>query len=185
MAQPQQAETLTIEEAVQWYEQVRSAISVDRDLQVRIAQGLSTGVSYDHLLNLPVAEVISHYEALLAEHEKVCCLNLLATAEAILRADYLYRAKQKWPDAASVAFRSLYKSKSKRAQLVEDLLEVWKDATGKPTLIGELVGAFNYRNWLAHGRYWHPGLGQSYDVASLLLIIQEAFGALGPDFDWV
>ncbi len=184
MAQPEQAETLSIAGALQWHEQVRTAVISDRRTQVQIAQGLLTAAPHSHLIGLTVDELHAHYGRLLKELEKLCCLNLLAAAEAILRTDYLYRAKKKAADAASVEFRKLYKSKSKKASLVEDLLVVWKNVTGEIAVIGELVGAFNYRNWLAHGRYWHPGLGQAYDVSSLSIIIELAFDALGPDFDW-
>ncbi len=105
MAQPEQAETLSIAGALQWHEQVRTAVISDRRTQVQIAQGLLTAAPHSHLIGLTVDELHAHYGRLLKELEKLCCLNLLAAAEAILRTDYLYRAKKKAADAASVEFR--------------------------------------------------------------------------------
>jgi hypothetical protein len=49
-------------------------------------------------------------------------------------------------------------------RLDEDILEGWKmHGTAPARLIGQVRGAFRFRHWLAHGRYWLPKLGQKYD----------------------
>lgn len=40
-------------------------------------------------------------------------------------------------------------------------------------LLGELAGAFRYRHWLAHGRYWQPKLGRKYDYLSVFGLAYE------------
>jgi hypothetical protein len=59
------------------------------------------------------------------------------------RIDYLTRCYKKGKDSLSRDFRTLYKNKSHRASLEEDILEIWKKHF--PTvqsLISELIGAF-------------------------------------------
>jgi hypothetical protein len=49
-------------------------------------------------------------------------------------------------------------------------------------LIGDLRGAFNFRHWLAHGRYWEPKLGRNYDfvtVYGLAASVLSSFPLLG------
>jgi hypothetical protein len=43
--------------------------------------------------------------------------------------------------------------------------DVWVDNSSVPRsiIIGDLRGAFRFRHWLAHGRYWTPKLGRRYD----------------------
>jgi hypothetical protein len=47
------------------------------------------------------------------------------------------------------------------------------------SVISDLRGALNYRNWLAHGRYWVAKLGRKYDFFSVLTLainIQKELG---------
>ena len=43
-------------------------------------------------------------------------------------------------------------------------------------LIGDLRGAFRFRHWLAHGRYWNPKLGQKYDFVSVYSLAANVLG---------
>jgi hypothetical protein len=44
------------------------------------------------------------------------------------------------------------------------------------SLIDDLIGAFGYRNWLAHGRYWIPKLGRKYDYESVYKPAEDILG---------
>ena len=37
-------------------------------------------------------------------------------------------------------------------------------------LIGDVRGAFKFRHWVAHGRYWVAKLGRKYDFAYVHLL---------------
>jgi hypothetical protein len=41
-------------------------------------------------------------------------------------------------------------------------------------IIGELRGAFKFRHWLAHGRYWKPKFGRRYDFNDIYTIADIA-----------
>jgi len=106
-------------------------------------------------------------------------MSLLAAVEAAFRIDYLQRCYQKKKDDVSRQFWDIYKEKDTRASLEDDIFEVWKNATsGSSKLIAELRGAFKFRHWLAHGRYWTPKLGQRYDYLSVYPLVLQALSSL-------
>jgi len=110
----------------------------------------------------------------LSETDTASGFTLLASLEASFRTDYYLRVNMKRKDLLSQAFFALYQSKGLRVSLEEDILEQWK-VYGKANnqLIGELRGAFKFRHWLAHGRYWIPKLGQKYDYYSLYVLAER------------
>ena len=63
-----------------------------------------------------------------------------------------------------------------RASLEDEILEAWRDhADGARQVVSELRGAFKYRHWLAHGRYWVPKLGRKFDYHGIHLLAQTVF----------
>ncbi len=111
---------------------------------------------------------------------------VLTALEAAFRIDYLYRCQKKMKDDLSRAFRVIYKERRGEVSLDEDIFETWKGKSSAPgpRLIGELRGAFNFRHYLAHGRYWEPKLGRKYDfnfVYSLADDVLNSFPLLNFD----
>ena len=91
-------------------------------------------------------------------------LTVLASVEAAFRIDYLQRCYRRGKDPVSRAFRDIYKAKRQHASLEDEIFEVWVGNSSVPrSIIGKLRGAFRFRHWLAHGRYWTPKLGRRYD----------------------
>ena len=95
-------------------------------------------------------------------------MTLLASIEASFRVDYLQRHYAKKKDPLSRAFQSLYREKQQNVSLLDDILDAWKTHSDiRPGLISDIRSAFRYRHWLAHGRYWVPKLGRSYDFETI------------------
>jgi hypothetical protein len=114
---------------------------------------------------MPMHEVRSN---ILAEVDRTSALSVLSCVEAAVRSDYLRRVYDREKDDMSRALRAIYKLKEERARLDDDLLFCWRDHSGiSKALVRELIGAFNYRNWLAHGRYWTPRFGRRYDFSTV------------------
>jgi len=114
----------------------------------------------------------------LAELDRNTTMNLLAAVEAAFRIDYLQRCYQKRRDEVSRQFQKIYKERNTRASLEDEIFEVWKNHTaGSKKLIGDLRGAFKFRHWMAHGRYWAPKLGQKYDYLSVYALAQAALSS--------
>lgn len=104
----------------------------------------------------------------LTEIDHISALSALSCVEAVVRTDYLRRAYNKEKSKISRALRAIYQVKEERARLDDDLLLCWRDNSNVSNLlVGELIGAFRYRNWLAHGRYWTPKFGRRYDFSTV------------------
>lgn len=113
----------------------------------------------------PLGEV---REEALAELEHTSSLSLLACVEAALRVDYDQRASARGRSHLSRALRTVHRQKHEYARLDEDILGAWKAHSNisKP-VISALIAAFKYRHWLAHGRYWPPKFGRTYDYQTV------------------
>lgn len=100
-------------------------------------------------------EIKTELEEQIEEAEKDACLNLLACIEARFRIDYIIRCENKHKDEISRKFRSLFSDYQYRIPLERGILEEWKNSTEiSSSIISNIKGAFKYRHWLAHGRYW-------------------------------
>ncbi|MCF6319026.1 MAG: hypothetical protein L3J83_07070, partial [Proteobacteria bacterium] len=115
------------------------------------------------------------------ENEKLVSFNILAALEAAFRIDYLFRSERinkNKTDMLSQQFYILFLSKENHARLENEILEAWKDNAVSPKdsrIISDLKGAFKYRHWLAHGRYYQPKLGMKYDFDSIYKLAQIIF----------
>lgn len=90
----------------------------------------------------------------LNETELRSCLSLLSLLEATFRTDFMIRCNMRKRDPISRACRALHKNHGPRSRL-DDILTIWqKEYSGANRIMAELKGAFNFRHWLAHGRYW-------------------------------
>jgi hypothetical protein len=114
-----------------------------------------------------------------AELDLSSSFSVLSSVEAAIRLDYLSRAYGRWRDPLSKAMKALHDEKENRASVTDHLISLWRDhTTVSRALLSEVIGAFNYRHWLAHGRYWTPKLGRRYDYETIYEIAQEFVDAI-------
>jgi len=131
-----------------------------------------------HFAGYQFSEVSEELGDRLAELDRNTTMTLLAAVEAAFRIDYLQRCYKKKKDVVSRQFRRIYKEKETRASLEDEIFGVWKSSTMESTkLIGDLRGAFKFRHWIAHGRYWTPKLGQKYDYLTIYSLAVEALSS--------
>lgn len=109
--------------------------------------------------------------------DRMCSLEILSALEARFRVDYLVRCQRKKRDPFSKKLRAIYRKQENRASLVDDILSTWKKERSeyKPRL-DKFQKAIDYRNWLAHGRYWTPKKipqMQQYDFLSLYSLADD------------
>jgi hypothetical protein len=124
------------------------------------------------------AEVNCKLNERLAELELASALTALSAIEAAFRIDYLQRCYLRKKDPLSRAFRRLHKEKETKVSLEDEIFEMWKEhTTGASPLIGNLRGAFKFRHWLAHGRYWVPRFPK-YDFQAILILAESVLNAL-------
>ncbi len=103
------------------------------------------------------------------ELEYLTCFSLLSSIEGTFRMDYASRFHLKKKDTLSIALRNIYNRKGKRAALENDILKCWLNnhSEGKEIIVN-LLEVYNYRHWIAHGRYWIPKFGRpKYDYLYL------------------
>lgn len=121
---------------------------------------------------------ISELNNELKEHklalDRMSALEILAFLEARFRIDYLIRCQERKKDPLSRALRDIYSIKGNKASLADDILSTWKEInpSHKATL-DSFTKALDYRNWLAHGRYWEPKKNphiNKYDYLGINLI---------------
>ena len=131
-----------------------------------------------------IAEVNARLEQRLTEVDMTSALTVLSALEAVFRVDYLQRCYRREKDPLSRAFRDLHRKRQQRANLETEIFDIWKEYTDvEPKLISDFRGAFNFRHWLAHGRYWEPKLGRKYDFVTIYGLAANAlssFPFLGP-----
>lgn len=126
------------------------------------------GVRFD---GYAATEVTDELGERLDEADLSSSLTVLAAVEAAFRIDYLQSCYRRKKDPVSLAFRNLYKAKQQYASLEDEILDAWLNNTsGTRSIIGDLRGAFKFRHWLAHGRYWTPKLGRRYDFSDVFAL---------------
>ena len=125
-----------------------------------------------------VTEVTDELRQRLDETDLTSSLAVLTSLEAAFRIDYLQRCYRRKKDQVSRAFRKIYKSKQGRASLEEEIFIAWaKNSSVPSSIISELRGAFRFRHWLAHGRYWTPKFGRRYDFMDVFELAELAFNS--------
>ncbi|MBK0000201.1 hypothetical protein [Erwinia sp. S38] len=134
------------------------------------------------LFGLTKDEVEKERAESLLKLERMCSLELLAVLEARIRIDYIHRVRKRLKDNLSRDFRRLHRIKEYRTSLVDELLNLRrKNTSGCEKEINELIRAIDYRNWLAHGRYWTPKKAPhiaKYDYLSVKILSIKVLSSL-------
>jgi hypothetical protein len=173
-------ENLSIIEICEWHNMAQEALL---DLRERVKQGRLSAwtipvcdaeqpskifqqfISYN--------EIDYYFSRVLEELEKATVFNIMASVEASLRIDFLTRVSARKKDSLSREFRDLYKKRKYNVNKIKitEILDKWKvESSNLRGVIGKFNGALNYRDWLAHGRYWVPALGENYDLFNIHII---------------
>jgi hypothetical protein len=156
-----------------------------QDLESSLTLYFSAGSPSYHVrfVGYAAGEVTDELVERVEEADLTSSLTVLASVEAAFRIDYLKRCYRKGKDPVSRAFRDIYKDKKQHASLEDEIFEAWiNNSSESRPIIGELRGAFKFRHWLAHGRYWKPTLGRRYDFSDVYALADLTFRSF-PFFD--
>lgn len=116
-------------------------------------------------------EVGRKLELRLSESDARSAFAALTALEARFRTDFDMRCRKRLKDRLSGYFREVEKTRKAWVRLDEDILEGWKRHTNVSAKdISALRGAFNFRHWFAHGRYYPPRFGRKYDFDYVYLM---------------
>jgi hypothetical protein len=125
------------------------------------------------------SQVAEARTACLSELDFSSAMSVMSSVEAAVRKDYLTRVYNRWKDPLSRSMRDLHREKRDRAGLERDLLPQWGTTTSiAGRLLSEVMQAFRYRHWLAHGRYWEPKFGRTYDYITVYGLAEEFIDAM-------
>jgi len=106
----------------------------------------------------------------LNEVERYTSFDILASIEAMFTIDYYRRCENKLKDDLSREFRKKYKI-NKRIDFQKDILDTWSNFNPNNRLLNELKTIFQYRHWIAHGRYWRLKINTSkFDFQYLYIL---------------
>jgi hypothetical protein len=134
-------------------------------------------ITSERTVGIPVSDIL---ELRIQETNMRSALAILASLEATFRVDFECRCQNKLKDDVSRAFREIHKQQ-KGVRLDEDIFDTWSQhsiiISGPRQLVGELRGAFKFRHWLAHGRYWNPKLGRKYDYNGIYHLADTVLAA--------
>ncbi|MDR3281083.1 MAG: hypothetical protein LBT23_11270 [Synergistaceae bacterium] len=119
---------------------------------------------FDTVLSLRIEEA-KHYSS----------LALLAFIEAKFRCHYIDIINYRKKGPFLKIYKNLYYEKKNKVSLEEDIFKIWEKVNmNSKHLTQRLKGAFKYRHWLAHGRYWSPHFGQpNYEYFDIYQMAQE------------
>lgn len=121
-------------------------------------------------------DLMKELEISLAETEMLSVFSVLAAVEAAFRVDFLYRCKSRKRDKVSKNFRNTYQTNGEKIRLEDDILDVWREYNaGSKDIISDIKGLFQYRHWLAHGRYYVARLArQKHDFHDVYALTSKA-----------
>ncbi|KAF3978157.1 MAG: hypothetical protein HFP77_03365 [Methylococcales symbiont of Iophon sp. n. MRB-2018] len=109
--------------------------------------------------------------------DRMCSLEILVAIEARIKIDYIIRGQDKLKDQFSKKIRVVYGSKENRASLKDDIISIWRSEFPEhKTRLDNFCSALDYRNWLAHGRYWQPKKAphvHKYDYLSIYSLAED------------
>jgi hypothetical protein len=132
----------------------------------------------EYFTGLSEMEINERLNNHLMEAEYDACLTLLAAIEAAFRIDCEYCCRKRPKNQRAKAVRKMVQTFEGRPfdriplnKLFEQLLV---DQSVKKNIVNHLTQFFQFRNWLAHGRYWtfksgvQPDFGDIYELAQAI-----------------
>jgi hypothetical protein len=155
---PETAEPQPLDEILRWHEGIVDAL---RDQRSTVLNAILAGVAVlPRFVGMTEGDVDDHYDAQRRELDRLTMLNLVASAEATVRVDYLRRVERKLKDPLSLAYREWHKKLSKKKKMLPDfdeggILEVLKTThVLDNNIVGQYRECLRARHWVGHGRYW-------------------------------
>lgn len=130
--------------------------------------------SLNTFFRMSAEEINEHFDLLQKELDTSFSLTVIAAIEAKFRMDYIVRVNVRFKDNLSREFRNVYSEHGENARLKSDLLAIWKECYPQyKALLSGFIQCLNYRNWLAHGRYWVPKIGRQYDFSMIYELCKD------------
>ena len=161
-----------------WYEDQKEALL---DYRTKIFKTLISSSSSVHnkFFGLTTDELNDYFRESEKELEHLICFDLISATEAVLRSDFYKKVFNKDKSDLGRIFRNIDKVNADNISLENDIINNWKKIVEvRKNDFSDFLGLLNYRNWLAHGRYWTPKLGQHYTPSITYNIVENIFNII-------
>jgi len=138
------------------------------------------------LVGLSPREVKAKRDKLLRELSIECGMMLMSAVEAAFRSDFVLRCRKSKKEQIDRDFKMVLEGVKElyQVRIKEDLIDRWaEEYPADRHNFSLLKNRFDYRNWVAHGRYWNKfqnaGIS-SMAFTSLLMEVQNAMAIVDP-----
>lgn len=176
---------LTPEEIEHYYR------DVEKSIEMRFNKEQNANYVGD-FLGYTDEEIISSKKELLQELSIEASFFLLAYIESLFRKDFILRinaGRKKYRDNITKEYKSIY-DPNKRVysySLVDVIFSTWKQYVSPNSkeledVLRTLPQYYDFRNWIAHGRYWVPketNYIQKYSYLQIVILYDKIKALLG------
>lgn len=145
-----------------------------------------TNVDYDIIFaNRSEEDVAAELDNLKEELSMEGAFELLAYLEKDFRTDCHIRCTRRYKDELSKSFKNVYKSVGKiqyKIGFLDVIVAGWKEVFLEPgphnqdvlDMFSQINDLFNFRNWMAHGRYWeYPYNRGKHNFDAIWIMVNE------------
>lgn len=177
-----QPDPQSLDQVFNWY--LAAAESFGHHRSATLAALRVGGAAEARFTGMTAGDVDAHFDAQRRNLDRLTILNMVATAEAAVRADYRRRVDAKRKDRLSKAYRAFHGGLSNAQRLrppfdEQGILHALKGAgVMHPHLVADFRNALRLRHWIAHGRYWTQPLARNTyapdDVHRIILALLTA-----------
>lgn len=168
----------SIDSILSWYEDQRIAI-LDYRNKINLNLTNPEVLKADKFIGLTNDDINEYFQSSIDELEHLVCFDLISATEAKLRLDFLSKVYNKDKSSIAIKFRELEKIYPNKISLENHIIDTWKAyKEAEKKRFSEFIGLLNYRHWLAHGRYWKPKLGQTYNPDNTYQIVENIFNII-------
>lgn len=168
----------SIDSILSWYEDQRIAIL---DYRNKINSNLTNpeAPKADKFIGLTNDDINEYFQRSIEELEHLVCFDLISATEAKLRLDFLSKVYNKDKSLLAIKFRELNKIHANKISLENHIINSWKENKDfEKKRFSEFIGLLNYRHWLAHGRYWTPKFGRTYNPDNTYQLVESIFNII-------
>ena len=165
--------------------EVRKKLFKNNEEFVKMMQCL-TEFTEDGTINtlMPVPEEVrKEADEIRNELSHTCSFYAMAYVESLFRIDSFVRVKHKCKGDVTPLIKKMVQSKEKLSLVrFEDLLDAWEAThADERELFREVKQAFQFRHWMAHGRYWKPNdnIDKHFDFEDIYSLVSAVESLLG------
>lgn len=142
-----------------------------------------------YFIGRQLEDVKREHKKLMRELNIQACMALLSVVEATLKTDFVCRVRrQKRKDPDDSHFVDVLASYDKlyKVRIKEDLIDYWKEKLKTEVDVHHfniMKERIDYRNWIAHGRYWNKfgNAGrEKFSFDSLYIEVNNFMGEVCP-----